>query len=84
MFGIGFAAAYAIYIRHDHPDFAIREYDERYQYIRRLLICQINEGEESREFTALEQRVEEVIADAERLNKIVSASVYVRELDTGK
>jgi beta-lactamase class A len=84
MFALGFAAAYLIYIEHDHPDFAIREYDERYQYIRRLLICQINEGEESREFSSLERRVEDVLDNAERLNKIISASVYVRELDTGK
>lgn len=84
MFAIGFASAYVVYVRHEHPNFAIREYDERYQFIRRLLICQINEGEESREFHSLERRVERQIAAAQQDEKLVSASVYFRELDSGK
>ena len=64
--------------------FAIREYDQRYEFIRPLLICQTSEEEETRELRSLEREVDRIIASAQKDNRLVSASVYFRDLNSGK
>ncbi len=67
----------------DNASLAIREYDERFEYIRPLLICQIDEQVEGRELNSLESDVEGVITRAEREGSITSGSVYFRDLNSG-
>lgn len=63
---------------------AIREYDERYAFIRPLLICQLNEGNETDEFGRLEKKIEGILNAAKADGKLSSASVYFRNLDSGE
>jgi len=83
-FAAGFFAAYLILDGYGAKQFAIREYDQRYEFIRPLLICQANEEEETREFSSLERQVNSVIAAAKREGKVTSASVYFRDLNSGR
>ncbi|HYD93345.1 MAG TPA: serine hydrolase [Candidatus Paceibacterota bacterium] len=73
-------------LQHDgrENDIAIREYDERYPYIRPLLICQINEGNETRAYGELEAEIENVIETGKSEGRITAGSVYFRDLTSGK
>lgn len=63
---------------------AIREHDERYEFIRPLLICQINEQSEDKEFKSLEQTTEGIVARAAAEGRAASVSVYFRDLNSGR
>lgn len=83
-FGLGF---YIAEIKNEgltHETLAIREHDERYEFIRPLLICQIDEQIENQEYKPLEKQIEGSISEARRAGEVVAASVYFRDLDTGR
>lgn len=83
-FALGMSAAHLLWNGTDPGQLAIREYDQRYEFIRPLLICQTREDEESRELHALEHKVNAIISESHRDKKITSASVYYRDLNSGK
>lgn len=83
-FALGIGAAHSLWIGPESRQFAIREYDQRYEFIRPLLICQTREDEETRELHALEHKVDAIISEAHRDKKISSASVYYRDLNSGQ
>ena len=83
-FALGIGAAHSLWNGTDSRQFAIREYDQRYEFIRPLLICQTREDEEARELHALEHKVNAIISEAHRDKKITSASVYYRDLNSGQ
>lgn len=82
-FALGFLAAAFLWRNPDPVPYAIREYDGRYEFIRPLLICQTREDEETHELRSLEKHVNNVIAKAQKENKLLEASVYFRDLNTG-
>lgn len=83
-FLLGFLAA-SLWPQSGNPSqLAIREYDRRYEYIRPLLICQISEQEEAGEFNSLEFKIHQIIDSAKKTGKIQNASVYFRDLTSGR
>lgn len=81
-FAGGFLASIAL---HGHDGrIAIREYDERYSFIRPLLICQLDEESETRAFGSLKQKIETVLNRAKADGRLASASVYFRDLNSGE
>lgn len=82
-FGMGFFSAHLTGNK-EVGQFAIREYDQRYEFIRPLLICQAREDEETSEFKSLEREVNKIILAAQKQKKLTTASVYFRDLDSGR
>jgi beta-lactamase class A len=84
-FTLGFLLAYAMSTE-DGADrsLAIREYDKRYEFIRPLLICQIDEQTENSELKSLEQGIEGIVARAKEAQTVTSGSVYFRDLNSGR
>lgn len=83
-FALGISLGYFLPHSHEVSQFAIREYDQRFEFIRPLLICQINESEEAEEFNSLESKVEQIIAAARDKGSIEYASFYFRDLTTAR
>ncbi|MBP9710674.1 MAG: serine hydrolase [Candidatus Pacebacteria bacterium] len=84
-FALGFLAAMTTSVQtRDTDDQAIREYDTRYQFIHPLLICQVDENEEAGELTSLDQKVGRLINASQDDGKIISASVYYRDLNSNR
>lgn len=83
-FGLGVVVDRQFSPLEDHGQFAIREYDTRYSLIRPLLICQVHENEETEKLRGLEQKANSIVESAKQKDKIFSASVYYRDLNSGR
>ncbi len=84
-FALGFLAAMTTSVKTtDLDDHAIREHDTRYDFIHPLLICQVDENEETAELSSLDQKVSRVIEAAKDNKEILSASVYYRDLNSNR
>jgi beta-lactamase class A len=86
-FALGFLASSLTGKEAEHAQadsLAIREYDERYEYIRPLLICQINEQTENQEFKSLEGEIETIVREVTEAQTISTGSVYFRDLNSGR
>ncbi len=84
-FSAGFLASKAISkVQNRSTTLAIREYDERYQFIRPLLICQIDEKIENKEYRSLDAEISDLIEQSKKSGEIDDSSVYFRDLNSGK
>ncbi len=72
------------FISKDVDDVSVREYDERYQFIRPLLICQVNEDTETSELISLKGSIEGILDKERAAGHVANASVYFRDLDSGE
>jgi beta-lactamase class A len=81
---VGFLSAPLFWDEQESGQFAIREYDQRYEFIRPLLICQTSEDAEAEEFNSLKRQVDEVISAARKAKKLTTISVYFRDLNSGR
>lgn len=82
-FILGFCVA-KFGIKNNHDAISIREYDQRYQFIRPLLICQIDEQTENYEYKPLEEKIESFINQSVKTKQLIRGSVYFRDLNTGR